>query len=169
MEQIFESVKEIEKKISCFLSDDSEIAESIMIENAAMSLEYHVSKYLSEKKDSVLIMCGSGNNGADGYTLARRLIGKCKINLLQCEEPKSFHCKKSFENVSLIWNSFLLGVILTLVVAVAIGGLLFVQIKKLSDEIAARDALLTNVYVLKNDIKSKGLRVSFLLIIFYQF
>lgn len=104
MEQIFESVKEIEKKISCFLSDDSEVAESIMIENAAMSLEYHVSKYLSEKKDSVLIMCGSGNNGADGYTLARRLIGKCKVNLLQCEEPKSFHCKKSFENISFFVN-----------------------------------------------------------------
>lgn len=100
MEQIFESVKEIEKEISCFLSDDSDVAESIMIENAAMSLEYHVSKYLSDKKDSVLIMCGSGNNGADGYTLARRLIGKCKVNLLQCEEPKSFHCKKSFENIS---------------------------------------------------------------------
>lgn len=104
MEQIFESVKEIEKKISCFLSDDSEVAESIMIENAAMSLEYHVSKYLSDKKDSVLIMCGSGNNGADGYTLARRLIGKCKVNLLQCEEPKSFHCKKSFENISFFVN-----------------------------------------------------------------
>lgn len=104
MEQIFESVKEIEKKISCFLSDDSEVAESIMIENAAMALEYHVSKYLSEKKDSVLIICGSGNNGADGYTLARRLIGKCKVNLLQCEEPKSFHCKKSFENISFFVN-----------------------------------------------------------------
>lgn len=104
MEQIFESVKEIEKKISCFLSDDSEVAESIMIENAAMSLEYHVSKYLSEKKDSVLIMCGSGNNGADGYTLARRLIGKCKVNLLQCEEPKSVHCKKSFENIYFFVN-----------------------------------------------------------------
>lgn len=104
MEQVFKSVKEIEKKISCFLSDDSEAAESIMIENAAMSLEYHVSKYLSDKKDSVLIMCGSGNNGADGYTLARRLIGKCKINLLQCEEPKSFHCKKSFENISFFVN-----------------------------------------------------------------
>lgn len=104
MEQVFESVKEIEKKISCFLSDDSEAAESIMIENAAMALEYHVSKYLSDKKDSVLIMCGSGNNGADGYTLARRLIGKCKVNLLQCEEPKSFHCKKSFENISFFVN-----------------------------------------------------------------
>lgn len=107
MEQIFESVKEIEKEISCFLSDDSDVAESIMIENAAMSLEQHVLKIADSKKKSVLIMCGSGNNGADGYTLARRLFGKCKINLLQCEDPKSLHCKKSFENLqSLIKKSY---------------------------------------------------------------
>lgn len=98
MKMIFESVKEIEKEISCLYSSDEFIAESIMIENAAMSLEKAISKSVSKIK-SVLIMCGSGNNGADGYALCRRLAGKYKIHLLKVSEPKSIHCQKSFENL----------------------------------------------------------------------
>lgn len=98
MEQIFESVKEIEKKISSYLSEDSDIAETLMIENAANALCKAVIKYYDEKK-SVLLLCGSGNNGADGYTLARRLAGLCKVNIISVSEPKSKFCKAAFKNL----------------------------------------------------------------------
>ena len=40
MEQIFESVKEIEKELAPYLSSDEKTAEFLMIENAAASLDF---------------------------------------------------------------------------------------------------------------------------------
>ena len=55
--------------------------EFIMMENAAACLEKTVfevleNKYSSVKNPRILILCGSGNNGADGLALARRIHGK---------------------------------------------------------------------------------------------
>ena len=107
MEQIFENVKEIEKRISCFLSPDENFAETLMIENAATALEKHVNKICSKnhkhstdkKKNTVTILCGSGNNGADGYTLARHIAEKYDIVIIKTAEPKSIFCKSAFENL----------------------------------------------------------------------
>ncbi|MGN0740279.1 MAG: NAD(P)H-hydrate dehydratase [Treponema sp.] len=98
MEQVLENSKKVEQEISSFLSCDEQTAEQIMIENAAVSLEKIVLKECGKKQKSVLIMCGSGNNGADGYTLCRHLAGQCKVFVLKCFEPKSFFCKAAFEN-----------------------------------------------------------------------
>ena len=51
-------------------------------------------------------------------------------------------------------NSFLLGMIATLLITGAIIVLLFLQLKKLNDEKAQEAALLVNVYTLTQDIKS---------------
>ncbi|MCR5614314.1 NAD(P)H-hydrate dehydratase [Treponema sp.] len=107
MEQIFENVKEIEKRISCFLSPDENFAETLMIENAATALEKHVNKICSKnhkhstdkKKNTITILCGSGNNGADGYTLARHIAEKYDIVIIKTAEPKSIFCKSAFENL----------------------------------------------------------------------
>ena len=98
MELILENSKKVEHEISSLLSCDENIAEQIMIENAAISLEKIILKMAGKKRKSVLIMCGSGNNGADGYTLCRHLAGQCKVFVLKCFEPKSFFCKAAFEN-----------------------------------------------------------------------
>lgn len=105
MEQVFESLKEVEKKIGIFLSDDENAAETIMIENAAMALETEVKNACSKKNDVVTVLCGSGNNGADGYTLCRRLCGFCKINVVKIQEPKSFHCIQSFSNLKKVFEN----------------------------------------------------------------
>lgn len=105
MEQVFESVKEIEKQIAVFLSDDENTAESLMIENAAKALQKAVLKACSKTKRRVTVLCGSGNNGADGYTLCRRLAGSCKINVVKVKEPKSFHCISSYSKLIKIFET----------------------------------------------------------------
>lgn len=49
--------------------------ENIMMENAAAALEKEV---LSFEPKNVLVFCGRGNNGGDGYALSRRIFGKVK-------------------------------------------------------------------------------------------
>ncbi|HZK20125.1 MAG TPA: NAD(P)H-hydrate dehydratase [Treponemataceae bacterium] len=78
------------------------LTEDIMMENAAIALEKEIVTYVSKNKEDivskkigVLIVCGGGNNGADGYVLARHLVGHKKIDVYiwQAKEPKSPMCK----------------------------------------------------------------------------
>ncbi|MBP5447235.1 MAG: NAD(P)H-hydrate epimerase, partial [Treponema sp.] len=75
------------------------LTEDIMMENAAAALERAGSdhffspdnKYIN--RPCVLILAGGGNNGADGYALARRIV-QHKIDVAVCQvyEPKSAMC-----------------------------------------------------------------------------
>lgn len=51
-------------------------------------------------------------------------------------------------------NSFLLGIILTLIITGVVIAFLFLQLKKVKDEQAAEAALMVNVYTLTQDVKS---------------
>ncbi|MBQ0051595.1 MAG: NAD(P)H-hydrate dehydratase [Treponema sp.] len=74
------------------------LTEEIMMENAAMALEkvvrnpYPIS---GERRapQKIVIACGGGNNGADGYTLARRLRFDYDVAVIQFTEPESELCK----------------------------------------------------------------------------
>lgn len=73
------------------------LTEEIMMENAAAALEKEIRNPSVLKKEKnafqkILILCGSGNNGADGYTLARRLRFDYDISVIQFSEPKSDLC-----------------------------------------------------------------------------
>lgn len=65
------------------------------MENAAAGLEDAVMEALAGRSSAhVLILCGSGNNGADGYALARRIVSsKISVSVAICGEPKSELCK----------------------------------------------------------------------------
>lgn len=64
------------------------LSEDLMMENAASALE----KKLAGKK-SVLILCGGGNNGGDGYALARRIFSKnVSVVVLVCAPERSDMC-----------------------------------------------------------------------------
>ncbi len=75
------------------------LTEDIMMENASAALERAGSdhffspdnKYIN--RPCVLILAGGGNNGADGYALARRIV-QHKIDVAVCQvyEPKSAMC-----------------------------------------------------------------------------
>lgn len=67
-----------------------ELSEELMMENAAAALEDCIQKEAPGK--SVLILCGGGNNGADGYALSRRLSGRVSVAVCACIPPKSPLC-----------------------------------------------------------------------------
>lgn len=68
--------------------------EFIMMENAAVALERELRLYVevdsdSDEKKSVYILCGTGNNGGDGYALARRLSGSLPVKIFASGAPKT--------------------------------------------------------------------------------
>lgn len=109
------------------------LTSDILMENAAAALEDSVMRFLdvscccaeSEKHSGlreshgcaesvlVLIVCGSGDNGADGLVLARRLKDKVSGSVviepcvLQFLPPKSEGCKLQFERAKKIGVNFI--------------------------------------------------------------
>ena len=87
--------------------------ENIMMENAAAALEKQIEDYVAAftncdscdssigtkcdsaapSKINVLILSGSGNNGADGIALARRIYGKFNPSVILFGEPKTLEAQ----------------------------------------------------------------------------
>ena len=65
------------------------------MENAARgAAEIILNSIKDEMKINIVILCGSGNNGGDGYAVARHLInGGCNVSILQLGEPKSIDAR----------------------------------------------------------------------------
>ncbi|QTO96776.1 NAD(P)H-hydrate dehydratase [Helicobacter pylori] len=68
------------------------LSEDVLMENAAMALERAVLQNASLGA-KVIILCGSGDNGGDGYALARRLIGRFKTLVFEMKLAKSPMCQ----------------------------------------------------------------------------
>ena len=95
MQKIFYDTRMLDKAAR----DAYGLTEDIMMENAAATLEREGAdhffspdnKYIN--RPCVLILSGGGNNGADGYALARRIV-QHKIDVAVCQvyEPKSAMC-----------------------------------------------------------------------------
>ncbi|RKV20139.1 bifunctional ADP-dependent NAD(P)H-hydrate dehydratase/NAD(P)H-hydrate epimerase [Helicobacter pylori] len=68
------------------------LSEDILMENAAMALERAVLQNASLGA-KVIILCGSGDNGGDGYALARRLVGRFKTLVFEMKLAKSPMCQ----------------------------------------------------------------------------
>ncbi|WRA72173.1 NAD(P)H-hydrate dehydratase [Helicobacter pylori] len=68
------------------------LSEDILMENAAMALERAVLQNASLGA-KVIILCGSGDNGGDGYALARRLIGRFRVLVFEMKLAKSPMCQ----------------------------------------------------------------------------
>ena len=76
MQKVFDEVNSLDKR--CY--DEFGLSEDILMEHAAASLmQYIQGKYT--KNEKILIVCGSGNNGADGIALARLLHRRYDISL----------------------------------------------------------------------------------------
>lgn len=69
------------------------LSEEVMMENAAAALRTEIFAVASEKNcRKVLVLCGSGNNGADGYALARQISGCFEVKIYECAPPASPLC-----------------------------------------------------------------------------
>ncbi|WRB40203.1 NAD(P)H-hydrate dehydratase [Helicobacter pylori] len=94
MLSVYEKVNALDKRAieELFLSED------ILMENAAMALERAVLQNASLGA-KVIILCGSGDNGGDGYALARRLAGRFKTLVFEMKLAKSPMCQLQKERV----------------------------------------------------------------------
>lgn len=88
MLSVYEKVDALDKRAieELFLSED------VLMENAAMALERAVLQNASLGA-KVIILCGSGDNGGDGYALARRLIGRFRVLVFEMKLAKSPMCQ----------------------------------------------------------------------------
>ncbi|WP_120923905.1 NAD(P)H-hydrate dehydratase [Helicobacter pylori] len=88
MLSVYEKVDALDKRAieEWFLSQD------ILMENAAMALERAVLQNASLGA-KVIIFCGSGDNGGDGYALARRLVGRFRVLVFEMKLAKSPMCQ----------------------------------------------------------------------------
>ncbi|GAA8076201.1 NAD(P)H-hydrate dehydratase [Helicobacter pylori] len=88
MLSVYEKVDALDKRAieEWFLSED------VLMENAAMALERAVLQNASLGA-KVIILCGSGDNGGDGYALARRLMGCFKTLVFEMKRAKSPMCQ----------------------------------------------------------------------------
>lgn len=97
MKSVFNNSAELEAKVKT----EFDVPQFVMMENAAIGMKNLIVENFSntDKASSlpVIIVCGKGNNGADGYALARHLQPFFQVSLVAFEEPKSQEAK--------IWHS----------------------------------------------------------------
>jgi len=97
MKPVFKEVYSFDKK--CY--EKYSLTEDILMEHAAFAMALEIYKRV-EKGSIINIIAGPGNNGADGVTLGRILLGDYVVNLYMPLGAKSQMCKlqlKRFEAV----------------------------------------------------------------------
>ncbi len=85
---MYEKVNALDKRAI----EEFNLSQDILMENAAMALERAVLQNASLGA-KVIILCGSGDNGGDGYALARRLVGRFKTLVFEMKPAKSPMCQ----------------------------------------------------------------------------
>ncbi|MGL2379993.1 NAD(P)H-hydrate dehydratase [Helicobacter pylori] len=88
MLSVYEKVNALDKRAI----EEWLLSEDILMENAAMALERAVLQNASLGA-KVIILCGSGDNGGDGYALARRLAGRFRVLVFEMKPAKSPMCQ----------------------------------------------------------------------------
>lgn len=79
-----------------------------LMEKAGGSVAKLAEKIISEKNiNNIAVLCGKGNNGGDGFVIARLLSDKCNISVILADgQPKTDDAKTNFnlipENVKII-------------------------------------------------------------------
>ena len=84
MQKVFDEVGSLDRR--CF--DEFELSEAILMEHAAQGMSTYIRKKFP-KNSKVLVVCGSGNNGADGIALARLLYKDYDVHWFMLNAPKS--------------------------------------------------------------------------------
>jgi len=84
MQKLFDEVGFLDKR--CY--EKFGLSEDLLMEHAADGMaDYIRSRF--EKGSKIVVVCGSGNNGADGIALSRLLIGDYDIHTFFVKDPKA--------------------------------------------------------------------------------
>lgn len=97
MQKIFYEVNSLDKR--CY--EEFALTEDILMEHASSSMAQFIEKNFENQK-TVLIVCGVGNNGADGIALARLLHTKYDVKLFIPFGVKSDMAKLQLKRVELL-------------------------------------------------------------------
>lgn len=92
MQNIYKDLEILDKRAI----DKYALSEDILMENAANALHNLILK-CTHKMSVVTIVCGGGNNGGDGYALARKLLGDYFVRVLVAKEPKTKMCQIQYD------------------------------------------------------------------------
>ena len=84
MQKLFDEVATLDAR--CY--EEFFLSEDILMEHAAEGMASFI-KERFQKGAKIIVVVGSGNNGADGIALARLLHGDFNVALLHAKEPKS--------------------------------------------------------------------------------
>lgn len=92
MQKVFNEVNSLDKR--CY--EEFDLSEDLLMEHASLAISNYI-EYSFNKTSSILIVCGSGNNGADGITLARLLHSKYEVKLYLVNGSKSEMSKRQLQ------------------------------------------------------------------------
>jgi len=92
MRKVFKNCRAMDKR--CY--DEYGLTEDILMEHAAGGMANYINTHLPDK-ESILIVCGSGNNGADGLVLARLM----KFNVFSVKIYLPFGAKSPMAKLQL--------------------------------------------------------------------
>ena len=84
MQKLFDEVGSLDAR--CYKK--FHLSEDLLMEHAANGMAEWIRNNFA-KESKIIIVTGSGNNGADGIALARLLYGEYNVSLLFAKEPKS--------------------------------------------------------------------------------
>lgn len=84
MQNLYTEVASLDKR--CY--EEFALSEDLLMEHAAEGMATYIRRNF-QTSSSVQIVCGSGNNGADGLACARLLHGEFDIKVILAKEPKS--------------------------------------------------------------------------------
>lgn len=84
MQKLFDEVVSLDKR--CY--EEFFLSEDILMEHAADGMASYIRQNF-KKNSKIIIVCGSGNNGADGATLARLLYKSYSVSIFWAKNPTS--------------------------------------------------------------------------------
>ena len=96
MEKIFDSVRALDKRAEEVFN----LKNGVLMEHAARGMTERIGSLFPSPL--VQIVCGSGDNGGDGFALARLLADFCTVQVVSVKEPKSPLCKLQRERLELL-------------------------------------------------------------------
>ncbi|MBO4533613.1 MAG: NAD(P)H-hydrate dehydratase [Treponema sp.] len=102
MEKVFDNPS----KLEALVKQRYGIPDFMMMENAALALKQLIEK-LASPASRILILCGKGNNGGDGYALARLLQNNYDVFLYKLAEPTAAEAKTQYQTCTKLKLNFI--------------------------------------------------------------